>query len=106
MKKIIAMLIALVFIIGLISISGCTDAEKVMADLANDADHFNTERHILVTNLRTGEKLYEFTGVFSVQDYAKELALIIKDHDTYRKVLISDKDLAFYVIEDIQYMER
>ena len=108
MKKVLMYILLLAVI--LVLFTGCfTDAQTVQTNLDQQSDMFRVERHIVVTNLRTGDVLYDYQGIFSVQDYSasNELALIIKTSDgVYRKTILSNREDAFYYIEDITGWEN
>lgn len=108
MKKNLVYILLLTLVLAMFT--GCfTDAQTVQTNLDQQSDTFQVERRIVVTNLRTGDVLYDYQGVFSVQDYpaSNELALIVKTSDgVYHKTIISNREDAFYYIEDITGWEE
>lgn len=104
MKKLIIILLTLILVASIFT--ACTEAEKMQHEMDQKADEFAIERHISITNLRTGGILYDYTGIFSLQNSSQgELAIIVKaDDNEYRKILFSTGEDIFYIIEDIRYV--
>ena len=64
MKKII---IAMISIIGLSLLTGCTSAQTVGHNISRESDEFKVKRRITFVNLRTGDYLFTMTGKCSIQ---------------------------------------
>lgn len=99
MKKIIKALV----ISTVLTLTGCTQADKVRYNLTEDADSFNITRRITVFNTRTDKVLMQMTGVMSIKTDkdTKELNVLVKDGETYYKHLIYLNDDTTYVMEDV-----
>ena len=99
MKKIIKALV----ISTVLTLTGCTQADKVRYNITEDADSFNITRRITVFNTRTDKVLMQMTGVMSIKTDkdTKELNVLVKDGETYYKHIIYLNDDTTYVMEDV-----
>ena len=101
MKKIIAILLALVMVIGLV---GCeTEAQRVSYNISQEADNFNIVRQLTVINCIEGDVLFQMTGKLSITaDTAdNQLEIIVEDNGTYVKHFVGLSDNVTYVVEDL-----
>jgi outer membrane lipoprotein-sorting protein len=104
MKKskicIVAIVLSLVFLL-----TGCdTEAERVSANLSQEADNFNVVRQLTVINCIEGDTLFQMTGRMSITaDTAdNQLEVIVEKEDgTYQKHFIGLSDNVTYVVEDL-----
>lgn len=105
MKK-ISLIIAIVGFI--LILTGCSDADTVSYNITQEADKFNTRRRITFINLRTGDYLFQMTGLCSVQggtgdDSNNELDVICKVGDgKYQKHMLYIANETTYVIEQLE----
>ena len=92
------MMLAMVLVLA-----GCSEADKVNANISKQADYFNCERKITVYNARTDKIIMEAEGYMSISNNgAHELVCTVKiGPDTYRKNYIYLNDYTMYVVEDI-----
>lgn len=99
-KKLIAIVMLITLLLGL---SGCTQADKVSANISKEADNFNTVRQITVINCIQGEVLFQMTGKMSLfkDDVDNQLEVTVEDNGTYKKHFIGLSDNVTYVVEDI-----
>lgn len=97
-----ALLLAFVLIIA-ITLTGCTEADKVNHNLSKDADYFNVMRRITVYNARTDNMILNIEGLMSIGNNGHdELTVTCKTGpDTYKKNYVYLNDYTLYVIEDI-----
>lgn len=58
--------IAMLLIIILFVLSGCTQAQNVRHNLKREADDFNVRRRITVLNTRTDTPMMQITGLISI----------------------------------------
>ena len=65
MKKILALILSVVLVLSLV---GCSEADKVNANLSKDADYFNCERRITVYNARTDTIILTVEGYMSISN--------------------------------------
>ena len=103
--KIISLLIVPAILLAIL-FTGCSNAETIGRNISNDADNFNTERRLVVVNLRTDTVLLELIGTFSVQNNTSdELEVICKlnDDNEYYKHLVQLQDDTTYFIEDLSH---
>ena len=101
MKRIFALVLAL--LLCLITLSACSEADKVNTNLSKQADYFECERKITVYNARTDTIILEAEGYMSVSNNsASELVVTCKvGQNEYKKNYIYLNDYTLYVVEDI-----
>ena len=101
MKKLLAALFALMLCV--ITLSACSEADKVNTNLSKQADYFECERRITVYNARTDTIILEAEGYMSVSNNsASELIVTCKvGQNEYKKNYIYLNDYTLYVVEDI-----
>ena len=93
-----------IIIIGLIAlaavVAGCTsNADKVSENLSKEAEKFNVQRTILVTNNITDKVLFQVEGRCSIERPGRELQVICKHGpDDYRKHFLGLADNVSYVV--------
>ncbi len=99
-RKIVVMM--LVFMM-LMSLSGCTEAEKVNANINAQADNFNIVRKLTVINARTDNVLLELIGTFALSNNsANELVVTCEvGEGKYQKHFVYLNEYTMYVVEDI-----
>lgn len=101
MKKFLAMLMALVLVL---TMAGCTEAEKVSYNLSMEADNFNDVRQLTVFNCLQGDVLFQMTGKMSITADTEDnqLEIIVEDErGAYSKHFIGLSDNVTYVVEDL-----
>lgn len=83
--------------------SGCSEADKVNANLSKQADYFECERRITVYNARTDTIILEAEGYLSISNNTSgELVVTVKTGPSeYKKNYIYLNDYTLYVVEDI-----
>lgn len=101
MKKILSLILALLLVMSLLA--GCSEADKVNANLSKDADYFNCERRITVYNARTDNVILTVEGYMSVSNNSSsELVVTCKTgNNEYKKNYVYLNDYTLYVVEDI-----
>ena len=101
MKRIFALVLAL--LLCLITLSACSEADKVNTNLSKQADYFECERKITVYNARTDTIILEAEGYMSVSNNsASELVVTCKVvPNEYKNNYIYLNDYTLYVVEDI-----
>lgn len=101
-KKIIAAIAAAV--IAIAALAGCSEANRVSANLSLEADNFNEVRQLTVINCIKGDTLFQMTGKMSI-NYVPErsqLEIIVEDENgEYSKHYVGISDNVTYVVEDI-----
>lgn len=104
MKKIV---IAIISVIGLSLLTGCTSAQTVGHNISRESDEFKVKRRITFVNLRTGDYLFTMTGKCSIQggssDVNSELEVICKIGDNkYQKHMLYLAEETTYVVEQLE----
>jgi len=96
--RLFALLICMVFLIA-----GCTEADKVNANISQQADYFECERKITVYNARTDMIILEAEGYMSISNNSSgELVCTVKTGpNQYKKNYIYLNEYTLYVVEDI-----
>lgn len=85
-------------------LTGCSEADKVNANISKQADYFESERRITVYNARTDKIILEAEGYMSISnnDGNSELIVTCKvGTNEYKKNYIYLNDYTLYVVEDI-----
>lgn len=100
MKKFICVFLVLC---AFLIFSGCSEADKVNANISKQADYFECERRITVYNARTDKIILECEGYLSISNNINnELVVTVKTGpNTYKKNYIYLNDYTMYVVEDI-----
>lgn len=100
MKKLLSILLCAVM---LLSLCGCTEADKVSHNISQEADNFNVTRRLAVINARTDKPLFELVGRFSISNNMEnELEITVEvAKGRYKKHMVYLNDWTCYVVEDI-----
>ena len=101
MKKIIAIILCLICVVGLFA--GCTAAEGVNYNLSQAADNFEVMRKITVYNARTDMIIMEMEGLMSLSNNStSELVVTCKTGpNEYKKNYVYLNEYVIYAVEDI-----
>lgn len=101
MKKRILMVVLL--FAALAVLHGCSEADKVNANISKQADYFQSERKITVYNARTDKVIMEAEGYMSISNNSSnELVCTVKvGENEYKKNYIYLNEYTMYVVEDI-----
>ena len=101
MKKRILMVVLL--FTALAVLYGCSEADKVNANISKQADYFQSERKITVYNARTDKVIMEAEGYMSISNNSShELVCTVKvGANEYKKNYIYLNEYTMYVVEDI-----
>lgn len=102
-KKIAVLVGAALMTVGLITLSGCTESDKVSYNISKEADNFNVRRRVAVINTRTDKIEFKVEGLISVDtSNSKKLVVIAEvSKGKYRKHLINMTKNNMYVVEDL-----
>lgn len=87
-----------------LSITGCTEAERVSYNISQDADNFNQVRQLTVINCIKGDVLFQMTGKMSITADVEDnqLEVIVEDeYGKYKKHFVGLSDNVTYVVEDV-----
>lgn len=100
MKKAITFVVAALMVVAMFA--GCTQAEKVSANMSKEADQFNVQRRLTVINARTDRPVLEVIGLFSVQQSGNDIDIIVEvGPGLYKKHFFGLNEWTIYVVEDI-----
>lgn len=99
-KKLLAVLLAVELTM---SLTGCTEAEKVSENVSQEADNFNVLRRLAVINSRTDKVEFELIGAFSLEVENKNKINVICEMEdgSYKKHIVGLNQETMYVVEDI-----
>lgn len=99
-KKVIAAVLVVALVLSFV---GCTEADKVNANLSKQADYFECERRVTVYNARTDLIVLVVEGYLSVSNNVHdELVITCKvGADEYKKNYVYLNEYTMYVVEDI-----
>ena len=87
-----------------LSLTACSEVDRVSYNLSQEADNFNDVRQITVINCLQGDVLFQMTGKMSITaDVAdNQLEVVVEDENgEYKKHFIGLSDNVTYVVEDI-----
>ena len=87
-----------------LTITACTEAERVSYNISQDADNFNQVRQLTVINCIKGDILFQMTGKMSITADVEDnqLEIIVEDeYGRYKKHFVGLSDNVTYVVEDI-----
>lgn len=101
MKKFITLLMILLTL-GL-CLTGCSEADKVNANISKQAQYFECERRITVYNARTDKVIFEAEGYMDISNNTtNELVITCKTGaNQYKKNYVYLNDYTMYAVEDI-----
>lgn len=101
-KKVIVGTLAGALMLGM---AGCIDTkvDRVRYNLSNEADNFNIQRRLTVSNIRTDTVLFQMEGTFALDTSERdELEVTVQTgKDEFKRHFISLPDEVAYVMEDI-----
>jgi uncharacterized secreted protein with C-terminal beta-propeller domain len=103
-KKLVSIILVITVIITL---GGCArQADKVSANLSQQADNFNVVRQLTVINCIQGDVIFQMTGKMSIKvDTAeKQLEVVVENADgSYQKHFVGLSDNVTYTVEQKNY---
>lgn len=90
-------------VIGLFSLTACTQADKVSQNVSNAADNFKVERRVVIINTRTDKIEFVAKGLISVDtENSKKLVILAKvGKSQYKKDIINLTQNNMYTVEDL-----
>lgn len=82
---------------------GCTEADRVNANITQQAQNFNVTRRLSVVNARTDTPMLEIVGNFDISNNSSnELVCTVELPDgTYKKHYIYLNEYTMYIVEDL-----
>ena len=102
-NRIVCLIMCLLMLMSCIWLCGCSEADKVNANISKQADYFETERRITVYNARTDKTFCFQNDLMAISNNSEnELVCTVKTGpSTYKKNYIYLNDYTMYVVEDI-----
>lgn len=91
-------------ILGTIAMmAGCTQAQRVSANVSKEADNFNVTRRFVAINARTDKPVMEIIGLMSIQQTGDGDVDIIVEvaPGVYKKNWVHINEWVIYSVEDI-----
>lgn len=86
----------------MVSLIGCTQAERVSYNVSKEADNFNVIRRLTVLNARTDKPMFELVGRFSFELQDNRIIATIKTGpNEYKKHSVGLTEWTLWVVEDI-----
>lgn len=105
MRKIILIAVIVMMLVGLFSMTGCREANRVNYNVSKDADNFNVMRRLAVINTVDGSPVFEMVGRFAIEADTEDnqLEVVVEtSQGTYKKHIIGlNQATTMYVVEDI-----
>ena len=98
--------LTMVLMCAVLLLAGCSEADKVNANISQQANYFECERKITVYNARTDMVILEAEGYMSISNNDDgELVCTVKTGpNEYKKNYIYLNEYTMYVVEDITGM--
>ena len=88
----------------LVAFTACSEADRVSANLAQEADNFNINRQVTVINCIQGDTIFQMTGRMSIKadntDHQLEVTVEIAA-GVYEKKIIGLSDNVTYLVDDL-----
>lgn len=91
-----------------LTLSGCTQAERVSYNVSKQADNFNVKRRLTVINTRTDKCILQMTGKISIEDVTDGIAVLVevdRDKGIYQKHWVYLNENTMYTVEDLNGVE-
>lgn len=103
LKKIFAVLTALMVLFAAAGCAGRSEADKVNHNISQQAEYFQSERRVTVWNARTDNVIMYIEGYINISNNSTdELVITAKvGADSYKKNYVYLNDYTLYVVEDI-----
>ncbi|ERL15239.1 MULTISPECIES: hypothetical protein [Atopobium] len=100
----VAVLVVVAATVAALSLSGCTESERVSHNVSKEADNFNVVRRLTVINCRSDKVTLQLTGTFSISKNkdTNELEVTCELPDgKYTKHFVYLNEWTCYTVEDL-----
>ena len=103
MKRIFALVLVLVTLLGCLAFTSCTAAENVNHNLSVAADNFQCLRKITVYNARTDLIILEMEGYMSLSNNSTSELVVtcMTGPNEYKKNYVYLNEYVIYAVEDL-----
>ena len=104
MKRVLSIILVLIMVLGTIAMmAGCTQAQRVSANVSKEADNFNVTRRFVAINARTDKPVMEIIGLMSIQQTGDGDVDVIVEvaPGVYKKNWVHINEWVIYSVEDI-----
>lgn len=104
MKRVLSNILVLIMILGTIAMmAGCTQAQRISANVSKEADNFNVTRRFVAINARTDKPVMEIIGLMSIQQTGDGDVDVIVEvaPGVYKKNWVHINEWVIYSVEDI-----
>lgn len=91
-------------IIGLLLLTGCSEAKRVSSNLSQESDNFNVVRKVTVIDAITNDVMFQMSGRMSIKADTKDkqLEIVVENaKNKYQKHIIGLSDNVSYIVEDV-----
>lgn len=104
MKKLSLVILACVLTLFAL---GCSESDRVSANVSKEADNFNVTRRITVFNIRTDTVLMQMTGKLSLRNNSSNELVVVAEVEKgiYQKHFIYLNEYTMYTVEDLSGTE-
>ena len=101
--KILSLILALIVLIGCVSLCSCSSADNVNHNLSQAADNFECLRKITVYNARTDLIILEMEGYMSLSNNTTNELVVtcMTGPNQYKKNFVYLNEYVIYVVEDM-----
>lgn len=99
-KRIISLLL---IVLTALTLTGCSQAERVSQNLSQEADNFNVVRQVTFIDCITGDTMFQVTGKISItiDNTDNQLEIISEENGQYKKHFLGLSDNVSYVVEQL-----
>jgi hypothetical protein len=104
MKRVLSIILVLIMILGTIAMmTGCTQAQRISANISKEANNFNVTRRFVAINARTDKPIMEIIGLMSIQQTGDGDVDVIVEvaPGVYKKNWVHINEWVIYSVEDI-----
>lgn len=104
MRKHAGAAVAAAMLAATLIFAGCSEVNRVNANITKDADNFNQVRTLTVMNCFDSSILFQMTGKMSIKADMndQQLEIIVEDENgNYKKHFVGISDNVTYVVEDV-----
>ena len=101
-RIVLGILLAVILLVMLLGLNGCTKSDHVNYNIRKDADNFKVYRRVIALNTRTNEALFQVEGLISIAtDGDGDLNVTIKTGEDEYKLFYAhlSKDVTYTSVQ-------